>query len=90
MHVTRRTLSFGQKIFNLNSKLKIVNSVPQLYRGEKASDQTIPDIKKKSILEESEESEAESESDVIEESESENKWRTQSVQGWALTSCMIA
>ena len=33
-HITKRTLSFGEKIYNLNSRLKIANSVPRLYFGE--------------------------------------------------------
>lgn len=84
VHVTTRTLTFGEKIYNLNSKLSIENSVPKIFFGEEKKGEA-----SKSQVQSNDDEEDDTDSEAEEEAQYQNEWVTQSVQGMSMTANMI-
>ena len=82
--MTTRTLTFGEKIYNLNSKLSIENSVPKIFFGEEKKGEA-----SKSQVQSNDDEEDDTDSEAEEEAQYQNEWVTQSVQGMSMTANMI-
>ena len=85
VHVTKRTLTFGDKTFNLNSQLSMDITVPSLTYGEAKSSN--PDAEDE---EDEEQKKTDEDDDDDEGNTAETDWQIQSVQAMSMTVNMIA
>ena len=82
MHITARTLSFGDFTYNLHSNLKFKQSIPENQFGE--IKQSVDPDKEEEELDQSEDEDVE---EVVKE---EEPWMIQEMQAMSMTSNIIA
>ena len=85
VHITERTLSFGDSTYNLNSKLEIPITVPKLFFGETKRQGAVVEEEGQDDDDDGNES-----MQTDSEEEEESLWNIQSVQSMSMTANIIA